>query len=170
MMPRYANGFILVTVMSLLLIISLLAIGAAETSLIARRQTNIQWQFWQNRQSAIQAHQHIINTLLQAKVPSCMQAYSVNDKYWHNEDGMPNNCHFSTIHSQGNTVIELLPLSVCDSSQIAVKFYRITTTAQANDGARFHLQSIMVVPANEKTTCQDGTIPLSFGLQSWRME
>jgi Tfp pilus assembly protein PilX len=169
-MPRKSEGFILVTVLSLLLIISLLAISAAETSIIARRQTNAQWQFWQNRQVAIQAQQQITQTILAGSIPACIQAYTIDNSYWDAETSIHNSCHFRYDNSQGNSIIEALPLAVCDSHYRAANFYRVTTIAQANDGTHFHLQSIIAVPAHTKTTCQDGAIPLSFGLQSWRME
>src|SRR3990167_366686 len=114
-------GFILITVMSFLLLLSLLTMGTMEITLLLTKQVHAQWQYWQLSAAASQANQELVNRLLQGKNVNCLSTYCWDDRYWKKtvDSWNVSYCTKKNMNSVSNTVVEIIPTGLCGRSKNA---------------------------------------------------
>lgn len=171
-----SKGFILVTVMSFLLLMTLLTLGVMETSILLRKQTNSQWQFWQLSTFTSESNQEIAESLLHEDAITCFSTYQADNRYWERPASQWGKRSCQKKHSiyQSDSIIELLPETLCvpdtEKEWRFFKIYRITTQTQSNQGNLFRAQSSVIRLDNTDKTCTHIRNEVSSGLQSWRID
>ncbi|MBY0544898.1 MAG: hypothetical protein K2Q14_05040 [Gammaproteobacteria bacterium] len=169
-------GFILVTVMSFLLLLSLLALGTMEITLLLTKQVHAQWQYWQLSAVASQANQELVNRLLQAKSVGCLSIYRWDDRYWKQtaDNWNVTSCDKNNMNSQSHSVVEVIPTGLCsrskDNSQISLEILRITTQTNTDQGKLIRIQSTMMQPTKIVKFCTNFINESNASLQSRRIE
>ncbi len=174
---KNTQGIVLVTVMTFLLVLTLLAIGALDASVLAIKQSAQQWQFWHARQAAISANKRQNHAVERGQSLKCSVSFSINDHYWQRDPtfwlSQPA-CITRDATISSYSVVEKLPDTLCqinaNNQTIEFAFYRITTFTQSTHAAQFLVQSIITQSAISQKTCHNPEARVSLGLQSWRME
>lgn len=170
---KTSQGFILVACLATLLLLSLLALAAADRSLLLTKQAANQWLYWNTLANLNVIQQTLIkqNSFIQPK--NCQVSYRNDDYYWQNSAEKWNGgCQLNSREIPTLSAIETLPLTSCikQNKQLKrVKYLRLTTST-LNYTVKLKVQSIIVILSAEKDTCVPDNSQLSLGLLSWRME
>ncbi len=169
------QGFILVTTMAILLLLTLLAVGAAETSLMLSKQTSVQWQFWRASTAANNVNRELAQILNSNKSLPCLVNYQIDNRYWSQlvTNWGSAKCEDKQMDVKTYSVIENIPQDFCleqDKGKTqAIDLFRITTQTETTQGIVLHVQSVVSAPAKKTGACTNVISQLSFGIQSWRM-
>lgn len=173
---KKSAGFILVTVMSYLLLMTILTLGVLETSLLLRKQANAQWQFWQISAIANAANQQVIKSVLQQKQLSCFSSYQTDNRYWSQSADKwgQRSCHTFDSSYRSDSMIELLPETLCLAEEgKETQFFEIYRISTQTQNAQHHILRIQsnIMRSNDKIkTCTHFMHGVSSGLTSWRMD
>lgn len=173
-------GFVLVATMAMLLLLTLLAVGVAETSLLLTKQTASQWQYWQLRTVASNVNREIADALVKGDNPPCLTGYQIDNQYWSQPvtAWLSTQCHASQMSVSAYSVIEVMPQWFCFAQNTAqsVIFMRVTTQVENKQGAVLHVQSVVAVRVKRSllasfklNACRNIHDKISFGIQSWRI-
>ena len=172
---KQTRGYILIMAMSMLLILTLLAMGAAETSLLLMKETQANWSALQAQQATENMNRHWMETLRTQSRLDCLVPMDPAEHYW---STTPNSweaggCIDTQMGVTLSTVVELLPDTLCleekTGSVQQITFLRLTTAVKDLHQMDIHIQRIFPVFSPRTVTCQHTAKGWDMAAFSWRM-